>query len=382
VYAQDDWKPAEALAINAGLRYEGQSFVAGAGRVAPRFGVTWAARPKLTVRAGGGLFFDWLEADTVAQVRAGDGAHATEISLDGPGWPDPFAGGVSRASIARQWALAPALSQPRVWRGSVGLERPLGDLMRLNIEYLYERGDHALRARNLPQPGGSRRFEVRSEGRSRAHTWRTDVMLGGPGHRAGAMAGYMLHVGRNEASGAFSLPADDSRLSAEWGPADDDVRHRVFGLAHWNIAGRLRASSVVFAQSGAPFDAITGRDDNADTVASDRPPLARRNAYRGGWMVDAGLRLAWDFGFGGVRAAGPRGPTVVAIRAGGEDGAPDIGGGPDDHRYGLQLYATVGNLLDHLNPTRYGNVIGSPLFARPVEAGPPRRVEAGLRFRF
>ncbi|PYQ55906.1 MAG: hypothetical protein DMF78_00565 [Acidobacteria bacterium] len=72
----------------------------------------------------------------------------------------------------------------------------------------------------------------------------------------------------------------------------------------------------------------------------------------------------------------------MAVRLGGEDGAPDIGGGPDDQRYGVQLYATVGNLLDHLNPTRYGNVIGSPLFGRPVEAGPPRRLEVGLRFRF
>jgi hypothetical protein len=42
----------------------------------------------------------------------------------------------------------------------------------------------------------------------------------------------------------------------------------------------------------------------------------------------------------------------------------------------------VSNALDHLNPTRYGNVVGSPLFGHAVEAGPPRRVEIGTRFRF
>src|SRR5262249_13217672 len=157
---------------------------------------------------------------------------------------------------------------------------------------------------------------------------------------------------------------------------------RAFGFAHWRIAGRLRASTVVFAQSGAPWDAITGRDDNGDTVANDRPAGASRNAYRGAWMVDAGLRVAWDFGFGGPRTAGPRGPTIVAIRAGGDDAPPDIGGGPDDQRFGVQVYATAANLLDHLNATRYGNVVTSSLFAQPVEAGPPRRLELGARFRF
>ena len=83
-----------------------------------------------------------------------------------------------------------------------------------------------------------------------------------------------------------------------------------------------------------------------------------------------------------ARTGGPRGPQMIAIRLGGDDGPPDIGGGPDDQRYGFQLYALVSNLLNHLNPTRYGNVVGSPLFGQPVEAVPGRRLEIGARFRF
>ena len=381
MYAQDDWRPADAFAVNAGVRYEAQSFAGGAGGVAPRFGLVWAVRPALTLRAGGGRFFDWLEADTVAQVRAGDGTRTRDLSVEAPGWPDAFSAGVATASTARRWALPARLAQPRVTRASVGFERSLGSMLRLNVEYAYEKGTAVLRARNLVREGG-RRFEVRAEGRSRAHTVRADAILGGPGHRAGAMMGYMFHDGRNDADGPLALPADESNLAAEWGPAGDDVRHRIFGFGHWTVGGGLRASAQLFAQSGAPWDAITGRDDNGDTLASDRPAGTRRNAQRGDWNVDLGLRLSWDLGFGGTRATGPRGPTVIAIRAGGDEAPPDVGGGPDDHRYGVQLYATVANPLDRLNPTRYGSVVGSPLFGRPVEARPARRVEVGARLRF
>src|SRR5262249_55301662 len=152
--------------------------------------------------------FDWLEPDVVAQVRSGDGTHAREVSIEDPGWPDPRAGGVLQDATARVWGFAPSLSLPRVWRAMVGVERSLGGTARLNTEYVYERGDDGLRARNLLPPAGWRRFEVRTEARSRAHTLRTDLMLGAPGRRAGAMVGYMFHVGRNESDGALSLPAD------------------------------------------------------------------------------------------------------------------------------------------------------------------------------
>jgi hypothetical protein len=380
LYAQDDWRPTDAVALNGGVRYEAQTFASGGASFAPRLGLTWALRPTLTVRAGAGRFFDWLEADPVAQVRSGDGTHTQDVSIDTPGWPDPRATGAAAEATPRRWALATDLVLPRTTRLSLGVERSLGPV-RLNTEYAYERGSSVLRARNQARDGG-RLFEVRAEGRARAHTLRTDAMLGAPGRRAGGMIGYMFRSSRNDTDGPLSLPADDTNLAAEWGPAADDARHRLFGFGHWRVLGRLRASGQVFAQSGLPWDAITGRDGNGDTVANDRPAGVTRNAQRGDWTVDAGLRLAWDFGFGGPRTSGPRGPQMIAVRLGGDDGPPDVGGGPDEQRYGIQVYALASNVLNHLNPTRYGNVVGSPLFGQPVEAVPGRRLEIGARFRF
>jgi Carboxypeptidase regulatory-like domain/TonB dependent receptor len=380
-YAQDSWRPADAVSVDAGARYEAQTFVGAGHNLAPRFGVTWALRRGWTLRASGGRFFDWLDADTVAQVRAGEGGRTRDLSFENPTWPDPSSSGAEAAATERRWALGPGLRQPRVDRLSFGVERSVGSQLRLNAEYGLERGASALRARNF-EDGAGRLFEVRTEGRARAQSLRVDARLADPGRRASLLLGYILHRGRNDADGPFAFPADDSNLAAEWGPAGDDIRHRVFGFGQWRIAGGLHASSQFFAQSGAPWDAITGRDDNGDTLANDRPSGTTRNARRGGWTMDASVRIAWDFGFGGRRQTGPRGPQVVAIRLGGDDGPPDIGGGADDQRYGVQLYALVTNAFDHLDPMRYGNVIGSPLFAQAVEAGPGRRVEIGTRFRF
>jgi hypothetical protein len=375
LYAQDDWRPAEDLAVHAGLRYEAQTLVSGF-NLGPRLGLTWAVRPGLTLRAGGGRFFEWLEADTVAQVRAGDGSGAQEFSMESPAWPEA-PGASSATSTPRLWAFAPVLVQPRVSRVSFGLERSFGGLVRLNAGYQYERGDHLLRALNRSLDTG-RLFEVRPEGRLRVHSVRMDAMVGAPGRRGGVMVGYIFRHARNDGDDALTLPAGLD-LDGEWGPARDDG-HRIFGMGHSRLVGRLRASGQVFAQSGSPWEVTTGRDDNGDTVPNDRPAGVGRNAERGAWTVDLGVRLAWDFGFGGPRA-GPRGPQVVAIRIGGGDGPPDIGG-PDEQRYALQLYALARNALNRLNPIRYGSVLGSPLYATPVAALPGRRIELGARFRF
>jgi hypothetical protein len=178
-----------------------------------------------------------------------------------PDWPDALASGTATEATTRRWALGANLVQPRVTRLSFGLERSFGPV-RVNTEYAYERGASLLRARNLAQDGG-RLFEVRAEGKSRAHTVRTDAMIGAPDRRAGGMVGYMFRTGRNDTDGPLALPADDGNLAAEWGPAADDARHRIFGFGHWRIAGRLRVSGQVFAQSGLPWDAITGATTTA-----------------------------------------------------------------------------------------------------------------------
>jgi hypothetical protein len=389
LYVQDDIALGKEVTLGLGLRQEAQAHVRGAFHLSPRAALT-LAKGGATWRLGAGLFHDWLAAEVYEQTLRVDGARERELLVDDPGWPDPFAGGAARLTVPGRWRLDDRLSLPNVLRASAGVERRLGR-GRLTVDYTIERGWGELRSRNLnppdatgrrPDPGAGNVFVVESGARSTRQSLRTDLMLGGPGARVGAMIGHIVSFARSETDGPLALAADTTRRDAERGPAADDVRHRVFGLAHADLGRGFRLTALGRAQTGMPFDITTGTDDNGDGVLSDRPAGTGRNAGRGEGQVELGLRLSWRRSFGPERTdtGGPR-MRVVQLRPG--DGPPDLPSmAGEERRYQVSLSLLATNALNHTNATLYGGVAGSPLFGRPLAAGPPRRIEvsAGLRF--
>mgnify|MGYP003346357796 CR=1 FL=1 len=184
----------------------------------------------------------------------------------------------------------------------------------------------------------------------------------------------------NEADSPFSLPADAANLAAERGPAVDDARHRVMGFASMPAGHGLTLGVSVSARSALPYDITTGRDDNGDSLSTDRPSGTSRNTGRGRATSDVGMRLSWRRGFGGAAAAGPGGPQVRVVRAGGDSNPlADMPGGPSDSKYSVELYAQAFNTLNQTNATVVGGVLSSPFFGHVVAAAPGRRVEVGMR---
>jgi len=168
--------------------------------------------------------------------------------------------------------------------------------------------------------------------------------------------------------------------AAEHGPSLTDARHRAIGFASVPLGHGVTAGTAVALQSALPYDITTGRDDNGDGLNSDRPVGTGRNAGRGRASADLSARLAWRRGFGGPAPAGPSGPQVRLVRAGGDaNPLADMPGGTNTRRFGLELYAQVFNALNHTNGQAYGGVQASPYFGHLVAAGPPRRMEVGAR---
>ena len=109
LFIQDDWRARKNLTVNGGVRQEFQTHLSDHWNLAPRGGITWSPfkNGKTTVRAGGGLFYDWLDADTFEQTLRVDGVRQQDLVILNPGYPDPFARAApSRAVPARQYALA------------------------------------------------------------------------------------------------------------------------------------------------------------------------------------------------------------------------------------------------------------------------------------
>ena len=101
---QDDWRARRNLTLSAGLRQEIQTHLGDASNLAPRGGLTWSPfkSGRTTVRAGGGIFYDWLEADVYEQTLRVDGVRQTDLVVRNPGYPDPFDGGSVRGPADQQ----------------------------------------------------------------------------------------------------------------------------------------------------------------------------------------------------------------------------------------------------------------------------------------
>ena len=99
-YAQDDWRARKNLTVNWGLREEFQTHLADHWNLAPRGGMTWSPfkNGKTTVRAGGGLFYEWLDADTYEQTLRVDGVHQQDLVIVNPGYP--VSGSLCRRRVA------------------------------------------------------------------------------------------------------------------------------------------------------------------------------------------------------------------------------------------------------------------------------------------
>ena len=113
VYVQDDIRARKDLTVSAGLRQEIQSHIGGV-NLAPRGGIAWSPfrSGRTTVRAGGGVFFDWFDALAYEQGVQLDGTHQQIEAIVAPGYPDPAAGGSAIALPAGRVQFAPELTQP------------------------------------------------------------------------------------------------------------------------------------------------------------------------------------------------------------------------------------------------------------------------------
>jgi hypothetical protein len=166
---------------------------------------------------------------------------------------------------------------------------------------------------------------------------------------------YTLGRAYNNASGINSLPADNYDLSREWSWAEFDERHR------FNLLGTIEAGDwfnlgvTLTLTSGRPYNLTTGRDDNRDSLANDRPPGVGRNSLRGPGA--ATLDLSWSKEFFFNAAKKDEGPMVTV---------------------GLSVF----NVMNRVNYAGYVGNLSSPFFGLPVAARPARRLQLNFNFSF
>ena len=107
----------------------------------------------------------------------------------------------------------------------------------------------------------------------------------------GFLAGYTLGSAKN-----FDRVSTHEKFGeANFGPTDNDVRHRFTGNVIYGLPFDVQVSSILSANSAPPYDMTTGRDDNFDFSRNDRPVGGGSWTGRGASFIQLDLRLTKKF---------------------------------------------------------------------------------------
>jgi len=383
-FAQDDWAASKRLTLSFGLRHEFQQDIDRQLNLAPRISAAWSPDKdfRSAVRVGAGVFYNRVGTDLLFDTTRLDGLHQQELSFQDPTFfPNVPATLVGAAvPLATIHALAPNIRAPYATLWTASYERQISKKVYGSAEYTWRKGSRLLRTLNVnapgpdgvpPQPavGPILQFESsgRSTGRQLVFSLRGDLRK-----RVSLYGYYTLGWARSDTDGASTTAADADDRASEFGFASTDERHQVSIGASVPMPAGISLSGTLSLTSGQPFNIITGRDNNGDTIFVDRPAFASAG--------DAGA-IVTPFG---VFAASPGpGARIVPRNFGRGRGQVDLSlHASKSVVRGLVVSASANNVLNRTNLSGFNGVVTSPVFGEAKRALDPRRVQLDLRFTF
>jgi len=374
-----------------------QSHINDHNNISPRFGFTWAPfkNGRTTFRGSAGLFYDWMNQNTLEQVTRVDGLHQLQVNVFNPSYPDP--GPITSVLPADRYLLDPGLQLPMNTRFSGGVDQQLSRSWRVGVLYQHWRTDDMWRGLNLnapvdgvrPNAASANVIEVVPDAQFRAHqvsfTWNYGPQLQSP-FAVGAKlwdwkritfgGSYNFTHARDNTDGEFSIPP--GALSDEWGRAGRDNPGRWNAYTNVTMLRNLSAYMYWNLQAGNVYTIRTGLDDNGDLLFNDRPAGVERNSLRGDTTGNLGVQFSYSIPI--RKRAGTLPPVFGITNNNGQVTVNQFAG--DQARYRIQIRCDIQNLTNHYNYTGYSGVLTSPFFGQPTAVQGPRRIDLGVVFNF
>lgn len=459
VYVQDDWRVRPNLTFSYGLRYEIQTNTNSRYDFAPRLAVAWspgaansARPPKMVIRVGTGFFYNRFNESSTLTVNRNNGVNlrqtfVTEDALrilpptvaeqQAPNvagiysilnqWSPTTVPSLNAIPLTQQivWQVDPNIQNPTVWAIGTQVERQLPRNITMFAGFYNIRIVHVIRARDINAPfpasitpltpngirpdptrGEIYRFEASGQFNQRQFFLGFNTRLS----RMFQLNGnYSLAKTTNDTDGQGStlFPMNSYDTSGEFGRSSFDIRHRFTLFGTINLPWRkIVVNPFIVANSGPPFNIITGQDLNLDRQVNERPSFAGPNANcalptirctpfgnfnlvplpgeqivprnfgQAPGSVVVNLRIGRAFAFGSrgnaAAAARPGGGGPVSVVGGarpaaiGPGGPQGPGGASSEKRFTLNVSLYIQNVLNHVNlGTPVGN-LSSPNFGESL----------------
>jgi outer membrane receptor protein involved in Fe transport len=365
-FAQDQIRLTPRLFVTLGLRYDWQSYFSAGKDFAPRISLAFALdkKSKNLVRAGAGIFYDRSGVLPIADLLRYNASHLRDYSLTNPvlanGVPTDGTTGIpSNIVILAHDARVPYSAQY-----SLGIEHRLSRQTSIALTYRGARGLHLFRSVDInappppeyllrPDPHFGIVRQIQSEARQISEG--LDISFTGSITKYfTGQAQYNLGWTKNDTGGITYFPSNNYDPTGEWARGDRDQRHRLHLLGTIYVRNWFTVGLILSAGSGKPYTVTSGRDNYNDDMDNSRPLGVPRNSRQGSGYISLDLRLSHDFL---VKPKDKKGRALTAA---------------------VEAF----NVSNHVNYNTYVGVLTSPLFAQPVSAYPPRRLQMSLGFRF
>jgi len=277
-YAQDEWKVAPRLTVNAGLRYDLQflqTIDTDTNNVSPRAGFVWSRSDaqRTVVRGSAGLFYDRvpLRALANALLSAGnttDLARLRQIAISlspaqagAPAFPGILAAPVASVTLPNLTTMDRGMQNAYSRQAGAELEQQLGPRSTVSVGYQYTRGEHLIISVNqnvpscvatgtnngcrpIPTYGNNSQYSpVASSSYHGVHV----SFVQRPMRWGSYRVSYTLSRAMDDVGEFFfSSPIDPFDLSKDWGRSDDDQRHRL--VVNGAIASPAGAARTLWAR--------------------------------------------------------------------------------------------------------------------------------------
>ncbi|MCI0616333.1 TonB-dependent receptor, partial [bacterium] len=282
LYFQDQWMVTPYLTLNLGLRWDYEDHVLienDKNNFGPRLHFSWDPfkEGRTSIRGGYGRYFDqiFLNAPLLASVF--EPGRFIVRTIFAPGYPDPFSGGVPLDFPVDISVLVPG-STPVKDTTSFGIQHGLTQDMVITADVVYARGNNLILLVDAnapingvrPDPSVGRKISIINEGHSEYKALQVGVQKRFS-ERYSLTVAYTLADSKTNAHGHGLFVTDPHNLDYDYGPGTDDYRHTLNAAALIEAPWGIKVGASTNILSPAPFNVVTGFDENQDGQLNDRP---------------------------------------------------------------------------------------------------------------
>jgi hypothetical protein len=409
LYVQDDWSIRPNLHFASGLRYYVQEKPRITAAVQPRFGLSYTPDKKATwnLHAHVGLFSGRYGAHGWETMVFSDG---TDRSINtvytptctgtfDPGSCQPLTTGTVVHTVRR---LQPNFPETYWGMENLGFSKTLPKKFTLSGDYYITQMWHYARSENInsptnglptgPRPYGPNLNILQMQGTGRGYG---NVVFMGLTNQSLKLVQFFAGAVRVDIvddtdDNQYFAPQTTGVNAGEYARRDNQGLWQIFGNATVHLPEKVILTANYNGSGMQAYNVTTGFDNNGDGNFNDRPRYAAAGTPLCAVSPKAtpcGYNTPWGelVASGGVGSL-PRDkgdmPWTFYLDTNLQRTFNLTKNAKADHPQTLAVNLRSSNVLNHLNTTAVGSVLGSPLFGRPYASDPGRRVEVGLRYSF